>query len=518
MADQVIQKNFSGGISDDIRQESLNSFYISQHFDMFNSANKLVPYRDWVSDDAGQTGILNFVWDGRSLWGLGISTSPFRVQLYRKIGPTAQWNPVTNGISDTGYLNLPGITFVLYKGFLYHWLYPNSLNRYDIQNDVYTTNFAILGAQNIAQGLVHSKIDALFLPYNNKIGKMDDTVWDPEALVLPSNLVITAVAEFGNYVAIATRPVSSGQTTSKVFLWDGINEDVSEVLDFGEGDLYILGTVGGTLIGVMNEAVAGEIVIPFTGVTFSPQKIFIKTYSGGAVGLLKTLSDTGVLTGYTSGVISTGRSFIQTDHGLSFTITSQGTKVPTGIYTISSVGAGYGLAVTCDRNIFNDTPIQAMIDTIPLPGVQGIFKLGNVWFVSFNQIYTGLANTSARVGRTDDVENYEGISFVETQKYTGGDSSIIKNLLGFSCFYEPLPLDSQIQVLYRVDAETDWTPMYIDNTQGSISHVCINEELNDNGNFKEFKEIQFRIESTGGAVPTGFKFVLNPEDGLLNSN
>ena len=72
---------------------------------------------------------------------------------------------------------------------------------------------------------------------------------------------------------------------------------------------------------------------------------------------------------------------------------------------------------------------------------------------------------------------------------------------------EPLPTAGQVVIKYRKDEDlnddTTWTTIFTNTTDNSISHDAVNisgEVLT------QYKEIQFRIESTGGAVITGLKY------------
>ena len=104
---------------------------------------------------------------------------------------------------------------------------------------------------SLAQGLVHSKDDILYIPYDNKIAKNDNGSWTAVALTLPSHLKITSIAEYGNYLAIACAPLS-GVGESIVYLWnrDETTTVLSQSIPWGEGNLTILEEIEGYLIGV----------------------------------------------------------------------------------------------------------------------------------------------------------------------------------------------------------------------------------------------------------------------------
>jgi len=94
---------------------------------------------------------------------------------------------------------------------------------------------------------------------------------------------------------------------------------------------------------------------------------------------------------------------------------------------------------------------------------------------------------------------------IETGIFTGGDSSIEKQLKGISLQYAPLPTAGQVVVKYKKDEETTWTTIYTDTTNSAVSHESVNIE-SSGANLPTYKEIAFRIELLGEAEVTGLKF------------
>jgi len=71
---------------------------------------------------------------------------------------------------------------------------------------------------------------------------------------------------------------------------------------------------------------------------------------------------------------------------------------------------------------------------------------------------------------------------------------------------EALPTNGQIVLKYRKDKDLvdgAWTTIFTEATDDSIEFDAINIS---GATLPEYKEIQFRIESTGGAVITGLKW------------
>ena len=103
---------------------------------------------------------------------------------------------------------------------------------------------------SVAQGLI-AKDDNGYIFYNNIVVRIypSGTVQD-QALKLPTNLKITSACNFGNYMAIGCAPISNFNGVSKVFLWNLYSPDVQEVIDWGEGELRVLESVEGMLVGI----------------------------------------------------------------------------------------------------------------------------------------------------------------------------------------------------------------------------------------------------------------------------
>jgi hypothetical protein len=91
-----------------------------------------------------------------------------------------------------------------------------------------------------------------------------------------------------------------------------------------------------------------------------------------------------------------------------------------------------------------------------------------------------------------------------------GDSSLTKKLVGVTVHHDPLPSGGQVIVKYEVDpipSTYAWTTALTNTTANSLSAPAVN--VAGSGELPTFKEIHFRIESTGGAIVTGLSFEYN---------
>ena len=81
--------------------------------------------------------------------------------------------------------------------------------------------------------------------------------------------------------------------------------------------------------------------------------------------------------------------------------------------------------------------------------------------------------------------------------------SLIKDLVGVTVTTEPLPTAGRVRLDYAIDngiGGGSWTNILDETTDNSISFSAIT------GLAKEYKEIQFRIRSTGNAEITSLSF------------
>lgn len=478
--------NFSGGISDDIRQNTSSAFGITQHFDTFSYPNRLVPYRDSENDTSGARGIVNFLYANSKLYGIGYKSGVSALPtLYEKTTPdSGTWSASSNGESSSGSILNPSNCFIEHKNYIYYWHGTNLLARYgDITSGPTTTNaWQTISFTYTAQGCI-DRDGTLFLPYDNNILTVTSSavLGSATALVLPTGTIITAICEYGNNLAIATRTAIFGR--SKVYIWDKSSYVFDDVIDWGEGDLYHLSNIEGRLVGISVNIASSFATTP---------AVIIKTFSGGTPQLFKQISVTGLVLPHYS---------VTNNNKLYFPIYSTDTNYPTGIYCFGRLNEKYPFSFTMDRKMNNDSA--------PSVTMGGLFKLVDFMWSSF----TIVSNDSV-ITKTNDQSSYTATSIYESQKFSDNDPSNTKKLFGVACFFAPLPASGQVVLKYRKDEETSWTTIFTETTDNAIAHDSVNIE-STGANLPDFREIQFRIESTGGAEITGFKFVYDVLTDLL---
>ena len=330
---------------------------------------------------------------------------------------------------------------------------------------------------SVAQGVI-AKDDNLYMPYNNILVRVypSGTVQD-QALKLPTNLKITSICNFGNYLAIGCAPVASFNGTSKVFLWNLTSPDIQEVIDWGEGDLRVLESIEGMLIGVtdryLNNATGagrGSMIIQgYTGgVPQVLKEVFTKKLNGIAMPLSKAVKNNRL---FFSAKIMTNDA---------------GTEYNEGIWSFGRKNVAYPYALSCDF----------ISENITTSGIQAFGSAANYFFIT----HSG----DGSIDKTNDAATYAFTSIYETQILDFGDLDIDKRLDAFKVSVRKLATGESVTVKYKVNDATSWTTIGTLSTVGATSRTFLQEEL-AGVDFQSGHEYKFQITSTGGAEVTGWK-------------
>ena len=479
--------DFSGGMTSEERLNNSRFATLIKGFDAHTFKKKLVPNRSSEDGDtaAATSQKRNFCLAVRTgtawyLYALGVISGTGKAEVMMKdlaTLDTSGWNTPNNNQSSAGSTNFN--LFVYYKktGLIYGaregthiWAFdPTSAVAWN--DDIITTNGGSpFTYTNMAQGLVHSKDDILYIPYDNKIAKNDNGSWTNAILTLPSHFKITSICEYGNFLAIAATPVSS-YGKAKIFLWDMSSIVWNEEIEVGEGALQVLENVEGTLIGISYitsfvSSLGEKIVIRSYPKRFEPIELISSSTAADALRIAKQKINKYL---YFLGNLEI--------NGVALS----------GLWKVDANGK-----VVFDRTPNNDVAPQTLWN---------FFSVKNCFFISY--INSGGAYA---LSKTNDQAAYSSSSYYETLKINGGDSDLKKKLVGATVMFEPLPSAGKVSLKYRKDEETSWTTIFVDfTTDNAMSHGAINIE-SSGAKLPEFNEIQFQIISYGGAVITGLKY------------
>lgn len=479
---------FDGGISEDKREGwvgsggnfTTNKFSLTKHFDVFTYPKKLVPYHKTTTISGKTYDIVKFLYAGDVLYGFGVQVGQTRGVVYSKASlVTGAW-VVPSGGGDAVSVRVEDV-FFYYKDYIYWWAGGNKLLRYDTGVADSWAIYQTIAYTTVAQPVLHPADDMAYFFEDNNVHRLDDTTFDSgtvtPVLVLPDDLKIVAACAYGNYLAIGCTSTQSYNKRNVVYLWDRDSSlaTVTGIIDFGEGELKHLANLNNKLTAVM-----GFYLYSSTdGLSLDRPKVLIKQASGNfAVTLNKLDADDDVTI-----TNDLPRTTYVADNKLYFPATiplDSDTRL--GIWVVDEYGR-----VTLDFTQDGATSYE------------GIFRVGNAWFIAHSD--DGSVNTS------DHAKGFSTTlsSIYESLIFSAGNPDVTKQLIGVAVTTEPLPTAGQIILKYRINEETSWTTILTETTNNSISHQAINIE-SSGAALPEFKEIQFQILSTGGAIVTGLEF------------
>lgn len=477
---------FFGGIADDIRQASSNAFQVTKHFDIFSSPKRLIPYRSLEADtetsvsatDLKQYFARDFVYASAStkLYALGQTGAGLTKILQKAVAESGLWTTPASSEGDGAVKNG---CLVEYKDYLWGFQGTTQVFRWGLLSgtpSITNSQGTVATITSVAQGVI-GKDDNLYLPYNNKIVRVNSssTVTDA-ALTLPTNFKITSICNYGNYLAIACAPISVYNGTSKVFLWNLTSPDVQEAIDWGEGELRVLETIEGMLVGITDRYLNNA-----TGA--GRGSMIIQIYSGGVPQVVKEVF-TQALVGKsmpTSKAVKNNRLFF----AAKVMTNSAGTEYNEGIWSFGRKNVSYPYTLTLDI-------IDENIDT---DGIQGFGTAANYFFIAHSN--------DGSIDKTNDAATYAFTSIYESLKFDFGDINMDKRLEALRVSYKKQASGETVTVKYRWDDATSWTTIGSDSADDSKSRTFVNIE-STGADFASGKELEVRLESTGGAEITGY--------------
>lgn len=496
---------FDGGMTNDPRDNRVDVCRVIKGFDNYTRAFKLTPHRSMRLDtlSAGQSEatfdtsqINKMVIGNGTLYGVGVvnGVSDFHTQIYTKLtaaDPTSAWTTAAFG-SSPGSVEA-NVGAVLYRNYIYGvntnglWRYGDITGSQSFNANEYTLHVPT------GQGLVHSKYDIMYWPSNNLILQNDlhtGAGWSV-GLTLPVNSQIRSICEDGNYLDIAC---DQPDGTSVVYKWDtqtSLN-DVSEKIDWGNGSIKMIETIGGVLCGI--STTSGNLS------SLEPHVMF-KYYSGTRVITFEEFVCSFV--------------DIRPDHqkynNLFYFLaemTINGTKLK-GLWKIYKNSLG-NMAVSFDISPRNDTELQSGT-------LKSFLRWGDYLFIS----YLNPVSRGHTLWRTDEQANYLSTSVfesvinpVEPERYRQGSGirANKKQLLGMALATEPLTAGQIARLFVRADGG-DWKKVIESSVVGTV--VKENTFTSEGKRMKNGREHEYKVESYGGAEITDVKWRIEVNDTQL---
>lgn len=476
----------------DIRSKEVGKARLISNFDVLTYPHRLVPHRD---SESGQDTISRMIADFcyvSSLGLVGLGTSGGKATMFYKNTYTdGTWSTTANNASVVNDKASNGFAIYYPKtGLVYVTTGSGDIEGYDPTGTNPFTSQSVGLNTSGSRACLHSKDDCLYVSYKHstsgaRIAKYDGSSWNTNVLELGMRWTITSLCEYGNYLAIACKAGDSFQDRSRVFFWDRDSSlaTLDENVDWGYGKLEFLEVLHGNLIGVSYQDSA-----VFGSNRLGSEYLSVKVYSGGAAQELFNLSsDT---TSYPTSLLGQlyGRTIQKTNNRLYFLAGIQiDGAVQNGLWSIGKNSVGQ-YAIQLEYLPNNNTAVTSL---------DGFYVAGQFAWIAYNG--------DGSISKTSEVTLNTATSSWESTKDDLGEVSIGKKLIGVSVGTKALVSGAQVIVKYKIDSDSSWTTLLTHSTTGSLSKSSINIE-STGATLPVFKEIQFRLESTGDAEITSLSF------------
>ncbi len=486
----VFINRFDAGIANDPRADG-QVCRVCTNFDALTNPFKLTPYHDSESGDsaAATSKKQNFAIALRtgstySLYSLGVVSGLSTAEvLYRDVTSLTDgtWTATANNQAAGGATSFSLFTYYKKTGLIYGASGGNLIWTYDPTGvAAFSSASHALSYTNIAEGIVHSKDNFLYIPYDNKIASNNNGSWTDTALTLPDHLYITSICEHGGFLAIAAAPLN-GLGGSRVYLWDmdSLLTNMPEIIDWGEGILKLIQELNGDLIGI---SVYGNNTTRFK------DRVVFKRYTGAGAQTFLTLE------GGTATQLTQARQRIDNRLFFMMSIVLNGT-LREGVWSVGKLPSGeYSLIHEYTPN--NDTALTS-------GNLRGFFKIGDYIFQSYQ------SNGTFALSKTNDQASYTATSIYESKinpAMPTNEAFLPKKFGAVAIFTEPLSSGQQVVVKRKVDGGSYVTVLTKTSTSPNTDLVGYDTTVDASGNITDGREIEFRIESTGGAVITGLAY------------
>ncbi len=504
--------NFHSGIADDKYSGGIGEFAITKQFDILTYPNRLQPLRVMTADTAN-TGIGNIqLFSDGLLYGVGLNSANSRLWQRSGYGASDVWQhiPTTDQIGGAApaYNLLVEYADVGSSRTIF-WAETNVIRIGDKLGGSASASNS-LTFTNIGQGFVHPKDKILYIPYDNKITLNNAGTWNGGATIgsgtptaaftLPAQYQIPCLTNYGNYLAIPSfTAFGTGVNGSMVYLSDRDTSQTTfaESINWGQGQLKVLNNLDGVLIGISMTAPT-----PGGNANQDSASIQIKGYSGGTEPFpIKELIAQHLPAISVPVVTINQRVNFVYKNRLYFSVNIVPTDgISDSYYGLFSVGKNKvngRYTVVLERMATQDGSET---------GVIAAAIIGD--FVSMCHTAVGTltctANGAAQYGATSVYESVVNPEMPETEK------TLKKQLMSVMVNTLPLTSGQQVVMKYRVDTTGAWITVFTKtSTSPDTNLVFYHSQKPASGQFTAGTNIEFRLESTGGAVITSFGYNYN---------
>lgn len=484
---KVTTNNFSGGLDEDSRSHSTNTFNDVSGFDTLSHPYRLTPYGEseaeaLTSGDITDKLVSDVLRDSNGyILAIGrvSAANPTQDHILTKDSGTNIASTYSTTTVITGLGGHLGNSALWYKTSFYY-IDKNALGIVRVGAGVLGNvgYGSIWNNMLIPRPIIHPADDIAYFAVGQNLAKVNNTTYSSiSSVILPTTQFISSLTDYDAYLAIGTAPTYEGGK-SRVYLW---NRDTSlstftSNIDWGEGSLMVLENIGGTLIGV---SISDGNYFNATSYTVTKtKKITIRYLSGSQAVIFKEFDVDSTFSMKNYKARTADRLYFGGDNS-------------TALYVVKKNKDGT-LTFSKDRFINNGTAITTL---------RGISIIGDYLFTMFDT-----AGTSGNIYRTKVTSSYTNTSTWTTNINPNmplEDRASQKKLMKVIVNTAPLPASGSITAYYSVDGSS-FVEMFTQTTDNSLSTPATRDV---NGSpLLDGREYQFKVTSTGGAEITGLDY------------
>jgi hypothetical protein len=513
----IVVNNFGGGIADDKYNANPGEYSIAKHFDTLTHPRRLQPLRGMTTHTAS-TVIGNIIGASNGLmYGVGVDGSnPSNGKLWKLggYGSSDDYAALSTNQLSGATVNYDFLVDWPDAGNVrtIHWASNNLLVASDPAGGSSASTQA-LTFSSIGQGFVHPKDKVLYFPYRTSttpyIGKLTSNAspfgaLSSTAFTLPLQYRAYCLTNWNNYLAIPLTSVASlsDVNSSIVALW---NRDTSlttfdETIPWGNGALKVLNNINGALIGISelgSDSLQAETPQDYNA-------ILIKVWNGGAEPtLIKELKAFHFAGSNRPSVSINPRVNFVNKNRLYFSVNvnpNDGTSP--AHYGLWSVGKNMqGQWVVQLERMATDTGTETSVIAAAIAGD----------FVSMAHTAAGTL-TRTRSGVTSS-STYSATSVYESAvnpNMEAFDATRRKKLISVGVTTLPLLSSQSVVMKARIDSDhdaNDWVTVFTKTSASPDTNTTFYEApITPAMALPDGVHLEFRLESTGGAVITSFGY------------
>lgn len=449
-------------------------------------------HRHGISDDQVTT-IYNYLTNRTGFWSVGseeeLSSTTLTyggVQLYTKTVGTAGWSEVLKSGQPVKHTTrYPVPAFVEANNYFLVSRDEDLSTGAAIIELAEATNNEVLNINTIHQSIDDDTmaVSAVAVDKTFRYTIFNDLQTLTSTNVFAAYGNVKSMHPYKTYLAIA----SNSRNKGALELWDLAGTDPTEFVDLGVGSAQIVGTAGSDLFVAINGYIDNT-------TNSAKRPVFeIKKYVGG--GLAQTTHRLDIpanIDNHFSLFWEQPVSQIKTEIK---NATLFWAKIPN-----SAAGTTFdqGLWAVGKNEQTGTLALSVYADTSDLGDLEFVHGFANQMFV--------IHGRDGSVSKLAETDSFTKTSSWESMIFDDGDQEQEKKLKGVQVDHDALDSGQTVSVYYRRNGDTTWTKILDSDTTSSLTKEAVNIQSSGDA-LPSFKEIEFKIESTGGgAAINGFNF------------